>query len=83
MKKGGGGGGAFFPTRPRRTCFPANVHVLARRVCEADVDEQRGRGEEVGVDLREGAGEVGFLGGGRVSGVAVLDFVEGHFRGGW
>lgn len=34
----------------------ANVHIMACRVCEADVDEQRGGGEEVGVDLGDGAG---------------------------
>lgn len=45
-------------------------------VCEADVDEQRGRGEEVGVDLGDGAGEVVLLE--RGEGDYMLDFVKGH-----
>ena len=60
--------------------FPANIHVPPRRVREAHVDEQRRRGEEVGVDPRDGAGEVVLLRGGE--GGCMLDFVEGHFFGG-
>lgn len=36
--------------------FTANIHIVACCVCEADVYEQRGRGEEVGMDSGDGVG---------------------------
>lgn len=49
-------------------------------VGEADVDEEAGRGETRGVDLREAEGEVGFLRGEERG--CVVYFVVGHCQGG-
>lgn len=58
--------------------FSANVDVLLACVCEANVDEERRGGEEVGVDLGDGLSELVLLVWGEWN--DVFDFVERHFE---
>ena len=57
--------------------LPTDIDVLVAYICETDVYEERGRGEEVGMDLGYGGCQGVFLGGGERG--DVFDFVEGHF----
>lgn len=75
------GGGALLPARVSQgrgftDLFSADVDVVVCGVGEADVDEEGEGGEELGVDLGDGAGELLFLAEGE--GDDVFDFVERH-----